>query len=122
MPQRVLIVDDDHLLLQALSRQLKSVPDYEFFTASDQENILAIIAENAIDILVTDILMPEKDGIQLLEEVQEQFPQLKLIAMSGGGRIEGEAYLEMASNLGSSYSLLKPFSRKDFLSALGKVR
>ena len=65
-----------------------------------------------IDVVVTDILMPEKDGIELLMELRERAPDLPVIAISGGGRISSLNYLETASAMGAVAVFNKPFNEK----------
>ena len=80
-----------------------------------------MIEEFKVDILVTDILMPGKDGIELIKEVREKYPLVKIISMSGGGALGKEEYLDMAKRFGSSYSLRKPFSLDELISAIKSV-
>ena len=122
MRKRILIVDDEKALLIAMRRLFKKFKtDYEVFTTTNSVEVPRMIEEFAIDILVTDILMPDKDGLELIIEVRKKYPLVKIIAMSGGGVIGKEEYLDMAKRLGSLYSLRKPFSNDELISALKNV-
>ena len=70
------------------------------------------------DILVTDILMPEEDGIELLIKLSKLAPELPVIAISGGGKISSGNYLEMASSLGAIAVFKKPFDENDLIAAI----
>lgn len=122
MKKRILIVDDEPLLLEALQREMRELSDeYQVLVTSDCAAIAAIIADQAVDVLITDILMPEKDGIQIITEMQERYPEIKIITMSGGGKIDAATYLQLAEGLGSSRSLQKPFKKADLLAAIRAV-
>lgn len=119
MKKRILIIDDEPAMLNAMKRDLRAFKErYEIYTSTNGEEALKLIEENAIDLLITDILMPEKEGIELITEAHKKFPLLKIIAMSGGGAIGSNSYLNIAKKVGSSYSLNKPFSRDELLLAV----
>ncbi|MBG05045.1 MAG: response regulator [Rhodospirillaceae bacterium] len=70
------------------------------------------------DVLVTDILMPDSDGIELLIKTRESYPDLPVIAYSGGGRISSHDYLETAATLGASATFRKPFDENMLAEAI----
>ena len=120
--KRILIADDEQTLLDSLQRVLKKYKtDYKVFTTANSVEVPGMIEEFKVDILVTDILMPGKDGIELIKEVREKYPLVKIISMSGGGALGKEEYLDMAKRFGSSYSLRKPFSLDELISAIKSV-
>lgn len=122
MKKRILIVDDEPLLLEALQREMREFSnEYQVIVTADCTAIAAIVADQKVDVLITDILMPEKDGIQIITEMQERYPEIKIITMSGGGKIDAATYLRMAEGLGASCSLQKPFTRADLLTAIRAV-
>lgn len=122
MKKGILIVDDELHVLEAIKREMHDLRDeYQVFITSDCSTVFDIIAENDIDVLVTDILMPEKDGIQIIAETVERFPRVKIITMSGGGKIDAATYLQLSSALGASSTLNKPFSRNDLVKAIRGV-
>jgi len=71
--------------------------------------------------MVCDILMPEKDGFETILHMKKKHPAIKIIAMSGGGRIEPEFYLQSAKILGIQKALKKPFKLNEFLKAIEDV-
>ena len=118
----ILLVDDEQLLLDSMQRILKIFKTgYKVLTTTNSFAVPWMIGESALDILVTDIFMPDKDGLELIKEVRKKYPLVKIIAMSGGGGSGKEEYLDMAKRFGSSYSLTKPFSSDELISALKKV-
>jgi len=80
-----------------------------------------IINEHQIELLITDILMPEKDGIEIVMETLKKHPSIKIITMSGGGQIEADFYLEMTKSLGISHTLGKPFGTDELLSTIREL-
>jgi CheY-like chemotaxis protein len=72
-------------------------------------------------VVLTDLLMPKCDGFETIRDFRKQFPQVKIIAMSGGGQMEPVLYLEMAEQIGASFTLMKPFSIEELAAALNKA-
>lgn len=122
MKKGILIIDDEPHVLEAIKREMHELRDeYQIFITSDCSTVFDIIAENTVEILITDILMPEKDGIQLITETQERYPEIKIITMSGGGKIDAATYLQLARGLGAASTLNKPFTREELLKAISEV-
>lgn len=122
MKKGILIIDDEPHVLEALMREMHDLRDaYRIFVTTDWHAVFDIIAKNPVDILITDILMPEKDGIQIIAETQERYPAVKIITMSGGGKIDAATYLELARGLGAASTLNKPFTKEELLRAIGEV-
>ena len=116
-PTSVLIVDDN-----ADTRSfVKIVLEREGFEAQvavDGERALDLQRAHPVDVLITDIFMPERDGIELIQQFKSAFPQVKIIAMSGGGRISKKDYLPLAADIGADRVLRKPFAADALLSML----
>ncbi len=122
MRKRILIVDDEQALLNSMQRDLREFKnEYEVFATANPNDAPKLIEELEVDLLITDILMPGKEGMELIGEVRQKYPLVKIIAMSGGGSIAGAQYLEIAEKLGSSWSLNKPFSRDELISGIKYV-
>lgn len=113
----VLLVDDDALLRRTLAGYLEDQP-YNVLLAADGDEALAELRRSKVDIVVTDILMPNREGIETIIEIRNTGYALRLIAMSGGARLGTIDYLEIAERLGADAVLHKPFSRAEFLAAL----
>ena len=73
------------------------------------------------DLIITDLIMPEKEGIETIQELRKTHPELKIIAMSGGGRVGANDYLPLAKLLGASLTLRKPFDRGQLAAAIKEV-
>lgn len=106
---KILIVDDEPSMLKLLNKILKD-GIVNVFEASNGVEAKKIFFEEAIDLIVTDLVMPEKHGIDLIMEIKKVKPDLPIIAISGGGGVTGRFdYLEIAELLGVNNILHKPF-------------
>jgi len=117
---RILLVDDEDLVRQLFEAVLE-LEQHEVTTASDGNGALAALANGTFDVVVTDIVMPDKEGIEMIMEMRKMKPDLPIIAMSGGGRGSSSDYLEMAALLGAKRTLAKPFSAQELLDAVSAV-
>jgi len=116
---RILIVEDTRLMRESLVDVLTSV-GHEVVTADDGAKAVDLVAEGgSFDLIVTDIIMPEMDGIQAILEIQTLQPEAKIIAISGGSaRLEKAQGLETARRLGAVAILEKPFEVDTLLAAI----
>lgn len=114
---RVLVVDDDAEVRETI-RQMLERTGYEVTTAADGKRGLARYREDPADLVVLDIVMPEKEGLETIMELRKSYPEVKIIAISGGGRIGPQSYIEVARALGAQRSFAKPLDRKEFLAAV----
>jgi len=111
MKKNILIVDDEPAILDSLQRTLRSMRDEcDIFTAGNGAEALKLMQGTPIDIIITDLLMPEKEGLETIMEVRKTYPAVKIIAISGGGRNGNIDFLDIAAKLGASHTLSKPFS------------
>jgi CheY-like chemotaxis protein len=118
---RILVIDDELDIRSLVSRILRQA-GYEVIEASNGNEGTRLFRENLPDLLITDIIMPEKEGIETIMELRRDFPNLKTIAISGGGKALGrDACLQMAKGLGANRTLAKPFSRQELLEAVQDV-
>ncbi|MDM8515385.1 response regulator [Desulfobacterales bacterium HSG16] len=113
----ILIVDDDESIRRMLTQMLER-GGYEVFNAQDGNVALKMCDQTSFDLVITDLIMPEKEGIETIKEIKENFPTMNIIAMSGGGRIRPENYLKIAGSLGAACTLTKPIERKKLLAAV----
>jgi len=117
---RILIIDDEAMIRNLLAKILER-EGYEIVTASGGEDGIKIHRENPADLIITDLIMPGKEGIETIMELRRDFKDVKIIAMSGGGRIDPETYLQMAKTLGAIKTIAKPFDRKELLKTIQKL-
>ena len=117
---RILVVDDD-LQLREMLRQMLEQVGYEIIDAPNGKVALDLYRESPTDLIITDLIMPEKEGIETIIELRREFPDARIIAISGGGRFVTEDYLYIARKLGALHTLSKPFKRQDMLDAVADV-
>lgn len=119
---RILIVEDTRLMRDSLVDVL-TASGHEVTTADNGQEAVDMIAEGAaFDIIITDIIMPEMDGIQAILEIQTMQPDARIIAISGGSaRMEKAQGLETAARLGAVAVLEKPFEVDALLAAVDKA-
>jgi DNA-binding NtrC family response regulator len=116
----ILVVDDDDAVRHSLERILR-VGGHEAMLAASGADALRVLDEHAVDVVLTDINMPEMDGIELLMLFQERAPDMPVIAISGGGLLDKGDLLEDAGALGAAATLSKPFEIDDVLAAVAEV-
>jgi DNA-binding response OmpR family regulator len=116
----ILIVDDERELREMMQRFLTE-EGYAVTCAADGVEASKQILARPVDLVITDLIMPEKDGIQLMNEMRWKHPQLRIIAMSGGGHVPREQYLRIARGLGADAVLEKPFSNNTLLETVDQV-
>lgn len=107
-PSRILVIDDDDDTRETVCNIFTHF-GYEVESARNGADGLRLFQDSRHDVVVTDILMPEKEGIETIRELRLLSPHLKIIAMSGGGTRSNFSYLEMAKSLGADSALQKPF-------------
>ena len=116
----ILLVDDDQLFGEMLKKTLHHA-GYEVLRAYNGVQALRIYTPESVDLVLTDLVMPEKEGIELILELRRLHPEVKIIAMSGGGQNGKYDYLPMAQRLGAVHTLAKPFSLHELLAALASA-
>lgn len=117
-PECILIIDDDDQINSMLQEMLKS-EHYRVLAASNGSAGVDLLRNERVDLLITDMLMPNMDGVEVIQEVRRKWPLLKIIAMSGGGiGATPDFYLTVARKLGAVSTLVKPFSREQLLEAV----
>ncbi|NPA36570.1 MAG: response regulator [Chlorobi bacterium] len=114
MTKKILIIDDEPEITRMLKRLFERA-GFKVQSASNGEDAMFMIAENNFDLVVTDIIMPKKEGIETITSIKKDFPDIKIIAMSGGGRYSPEGYLKSAKMLGADKIFKKPFDHKEIL-------
>ena len=114
---RILIIDDESQIRSMLRLMLERV-GYEVLEAADGMEGIRQYRDNPADLIITDLIMPNKDGIGMIIELKKEFPSVKIIAMSGGGVNRPEGYLDGAKKLGATRTLTKPIDRDEMLNAV----
>lgn len=117
MAKRIMIIDDDEQVREMLRRMLEYA-GYQIAEAEDGEAGLAALASAPVDLVITDILMPNREGLETIMSLRRDCPDLPIIAISGGGWSGAAGYLNTAGKLGATCTLPKPFSRQQMLEAV----
>jgi CheY-like chemotaxis protein len=117
---RILIIEDDNEVREYLESVL-SRAGYEVQSASNGKEGVQLFQADPADLVVTDIIMPEKDGIEAIIDLRRANSELKVIAISGGGRAEPENYLHSARLLGANRTMKKPFTNQEMLEAIADL-
>ncbi len=116
----VLIIEDDNELREMLKAALSRI-DIEVQEASNGREALKQFKPNVTDLVVTDVIMPEEDGLKVIMKMKELKPGIKIIAISGGGKAGPGSYLQMAKTLGADRVFSKPFSVSDLISEISSL-
>jgi DNA-binding NtrC family response regulator len=118
--QRILIIDDEIHILLMLKKMLERA-GYEIDIASNGQEGLEIFRNDPPDLVITDIIMPEKEGLETIREMKKEQPDIKILAMSGGGKISADNYLDTARIFGAAGVIEKPFNQSRLITLVGKV-
>ncbi|MDH5572891.1 MAG: response regulator [Gammaproteobacteria bacterium] len=117
----ILIVDDETSVNTLLGNALEK-EGHTIFSADNGVKGLSIYNSNNIDLVITDLVMPEKGGIEMIMDLKKQKPDIKIIAISGGGGITGRFdYLPIAQLVGASHVISKPFELSDIRSQVAQL-
>lgn len=114
---KILVIDDEPSILLMIKKMLEKA-GHEVDMALNGKEGMQIFEKNKADLLITDIIMPEKEGLETIVEMRKKYPDLKIIAISGGGRISADGYLPGAKLLGANMVFQKPLIQKEFLEAV----
>ena len=117
---RVLVVDDNPDLRSFVKIVLERA-GFEAEVAADGRRALNLQRERPADVLVTDIFMPEPDGLELIQHFKSRFPGIKIVAISGGGKAGKADYLYVAAEIGAEAVLRKPFSTEALIRTLQEL-
>ncbi len=111
---QILVIDDDPAMRETLCRVLTR-EGHLAFEATNGRTGLARLKEQPVDLVITDILMPEQEGLETIMRLRREFPDVRIIAISGGGRLGFCNSLSYAEKFGAAYTLAKPFTPPELL-------
>jgi CheY-like chemotaxis protein len=117
---RILVVDDNDDVLISMNALLEGA-GYEAETASDARRAIEIHRARPADVVITDIFMPEQDGLETIVRFRAEWPGVKIVAMSGGGDVAKQDYLEVAGHAGADAMLRKPFDPQELLNMVQRL-
>jgi DNA-binding NtrC family response regulator len=118
--QRILVVDDDPGIRRSLQALLKKA-GYQVMQASDGSEAVRLCRDQGADLVITDLHMPKKDGIETIVELLSHTPGTRIIAMSGGGQTKRLGLLGNVALLGSVLTIEKPFTFAEMMSLVSRA-
>ena len=116
----ILIVDDDKLVRESLSSALEGA-GYQVVTATDGNEALATLQREACDLVLLDIMMPVRDGIETLRDIRRSWPRLPVLMISAGDRWGWTEVLRLSADLGATDTLAKPFTASKLLERVSRL-
>ena len=117
---RILLVDDDDQIRAMLKLTLERA-GHSVVEAENGVQAVEIFKAVPVDLVITDIVMPEKEGIETIMDMRKINPQSRIIAISGGGRIDPDDYLNWAARFGVKHTFTKPVKREQLLEAINDL-
>jgi CheY-like chemotaxis protein len=114
MPKRILVIDDEEPV-RLIVQEMLILEGYEVVVAANGKVGLQLFRNDPTDLIITDIFMPEMEGLETIRELHREYPGVKIIAMSGGGESGMLSFLSYAKRFGALRTLRKPFSREELL-------
>lgn len=115
--KKILVADDEEPV-RGLLKMILQLEGYYVRTAADGEEVLKMCRVEDFDLLITDIMMPKKEGVETILELKNINPGISIIAISGGGKQDGMDVLRAAEMVGAEHTLAKPFEPKDLVKAV----
>lgn len=114
---RILVIDDDDQVREML-RQMIHNAGHDVAVAADGNAGITLYRERPADLVVTDIIMPDKDGWEAIVELRREYPEARIIAISGGDRLGPSSYLAVAKRFGAQRVFAKPIEKRELLRAI----
>ena len=116
----ILLIEDDAPVRTIIRRMLEK-KGHDVIEASDGDTGIELYSDNPADIVITDIIMPKKEGLETIKDLKRIDPTVKIIAISGGGKVRGRYYLDLAIKLGAKRTFEKPFTWKELTDTVAEL-
>ncbi|MCK5312047.1 MAG: response regulator [Desulfobacteraceae bacterium] len=116
----ILIIDDDEQILTMLKQAIER-KGYKVTTAINGKEGIKLYKETLADIVITDIVMPEMEGLEAIRRLRKEYQDIKIIALSGGGFVSPDEYLKLAKQFGAKYVFAKPVNLQDLFNAIKEL-
>jgi len=114
-----ILVADDEDSIRSLLKHFLANAGHRVVIVGNARQACEVFAKEPFDLVITDVLMPDGDGLDLITELRKQQPNARILAMSGGGRyLEGSDYLKLARGLGAHTAMMKPFTWQQLQAAI----
>jgi len=127
---RIIVIDDEEDVRDVLKEVLERA-GFDVEIAANGDDGLELLSNKGADVVITDIIMPGKNGVETVHEIRKNFPNTRVIVISGGGNvtpmeyepsaIKTSAYLASAAAAGADVTLTKPFDRREILDAVNQL-
>lgn len=117
---RILLIDDDDLSRSAVEKMLERA-GLEVRSTGESREALESYRRDRPDLVVTDLIMPDVDGLELIQQLRQVDPTVRILAISGGGRVQAEEYLSVARKFGALEVLSKPFTGQELRQAVERA-
>lgn len=121
LPTKCIVVEDDPFWMSEVVNGLAS-EEVEIFRASRATDGLRLLDQHPEASMVIDIILPEQDGLELMRDARQKFPDLKVLAISGGGRLGADFYLKLADAFGADAVIEKPFTAEQLVAGWRQAR
>ena len=118
MTKRKILVIDDEADICEMTKLLLERAGHEVACTSDSRLAGRMLKEQAFDAVITDMLMPDKDGLEVMADLRRNHPEVRIIASSGGGRVSSDSYLHIARKSGAHALLSKPFTMPELIASV----
>lgn len=119
-PKHILVVDDDDMM-RSFVKELLTINKFKITEADNGKSGLKAFLENTPDLVITDIIMPEMEGISFIKELRSHDKSIPIIAMTGNVHGRMEEFLDISAKLGADEILRKPIKSQDFLDTINKL-
>jgi DNA-binding response OmpR family regulator len=116
---KTILVIDDEEAIREFARSILEKNGFQVYDALDGEAGIRILAANHVDLVITDLVMPGKEGIATIAVLRKEYPGTRIIAMSGAGN--KDTYLELAQKIGADSLLCKPFGKREMIVSVEKA-
>jgi CheY-like chemotaxis protein len=120
MKRTILVVDDEADAIGMITQILEDA-DCRVIAVNSGEDGIKQLAAGGVDLLISDIFMPEMEGLEFIRSVREAYPALPIVAISGGGTQHNLHYLKFAGSFGALASLSKPFRREELMTIVDEI-
>lgn len=113
----ILVIDDDASVREVV-REMLELEGHAVTMAENGQEAMSKLTGGGFDLVITDLIMPEKEGIETIAEIRRRSSAIPIVAISGGGRLGPGDYLETARYIGADATLAKPFTRQELLTTI----
>ncbi|MCK4992634.1 MAG: response regulator, partial [Bacteroidales bacterium] len=118
---KVLVIDDSSVIVDYIKGNLEEA-GYEVCTADNGKAGIEMIDKYDLDLVITDIIMPERDGVEVMLYIKRLYPDIRTIVITSGGAIAAKDHLSMASKLGADFVIQKPVDPLQLLATISAIQ